>query len=220
MRRDRRPYRPVREAVEGRRADRRAEEGDASSHDPQLRSAGERPAKVQRPVLPPKRRKMAEEVEVDAEGVPVAAPAPDPEQPHPHQLDAGVGKRDDRELARVVLVDVCELEPRESQDPEHGRPAPKPGRILELPVRAVSERPPAGPGSDPTDGKPGVERAKDVPEEDAQHDEPDPEVNVDEGRGEVRGRLPRAREPAIDDEREQAHSYERRDDVDRNRDPD
>src|SRR5207302_3519460 len=138
----------------------------------------------QRPVVPPKRRKMAEEVEVDAEGVPVAAPAPDPEQPHPHQLDAGVGKRDDRELARVVLVDVRELEPRESQDPEHGRPAPKPGGVLELPARPVAEGPPADPGSGAAHGKPGVERAKDVPEEDAQYDEPDPEVNIYEGRRE------------------------------------
>ena len=199
-----RPQRPLREAVERRRADHRAQQRDRARHRVQPRRPAQERPPAQLAALPVQWGQPREEAEVDPERVAEARPRLGAIDAHADDLRRRVGQDHHRQGARVGLVRVRQLDPRERQDPERRRPAPEPVRIRDR-VRPGADalHQPAGAAAD---RQPRIERAEDVAEDEAQDRDADPEQDVDHRRGEIAERVLHARQAAVDGEAEQNHS--------------
>ncbi len=198
------------EAVEGDRAEHHGHERDRPG--PGLAQPGEadeRRAQAHLALLHGQRRDAGDEAEVDGERVRLGEPLGAAVE---ERADPGVGAVDEdreRERARVGRVVVGELERREGEQPDRGRPAAEALRIGERLRTAAPAA--AEPLCSIRGGLPRVDRRPDVPEERRNGGEAEPEDDVDERRREVPELGALAHEPGREDEQEQ----EDRDDAER-----
>jgi hypothetical protein len=156
----------------------------------------------------------AEQAEVDRERVRPVGPGVDAVQAHAHELNRRIGQREDGQRRGIVAARVDELEPGKAQDPHCRRPAPEARRVPHrLGHRPAAHRP-GDEGDRARDRPPRVERAEDVAEEQAGERQPDPERNVDGGRGEVGLGALHPGESRVDDGHEDRHADDPADDVD------
>ena len=112
----------------------------------------------------------------------------------PTQLDRRVEQREHGQRARVVAVDVDELDPGEDEDPDGRGPAPEPRRVGDR-LRAGGRRAHA-PGDPRRRRGPvarhGLKAAKTSPKKTLRNGTPTQKQHVDRGRREVGGRRLRA----------------------------
>ena len=197
------PDAAVGEAVEGRRADHRADQGDRAGLDAQPGDAAQRPPQPERAVLAAdQRRESREQVEVDAEAVGPRAPLLDAERAHPGDHQREVAERQRGQRRGPVTVEVDELEPREADDPGDRGPHSDAGRVGQRSRQAAAADQPSARAQQPGEGSPRVQRREHVAEQHAGDGQPDPEDHVDERDGEVRVGFLGTVEAAVDDERE------------------
>src|SRR5215207_5971454 len=164
----------------------------------------ERQTGVERLAATLESRQATEQAEIDGERIAAVGPLLDAIQAHADVLDGGVAQRENRQGRRVVLLGVGEREPREGQQPQGGGPPAKPARILERRGCLTASDRPCQRRDRASEGSPRIEGAEDVAEQQAREGEPDPEHDVDEGGGEVRGPALNAGEPGVDDGAEDA----------------
>ena len=137
------------------------------------------------PVLPAaERADPREQLEVDREAVAVPEPGLGAERRRAQPRDHAVDRDRQRERVRVGGVHVRQLHRREREQQHGGRPAAEPLRVLERrPV--VEPEPPHDPARAVRGRPPRAQHRPDVPEQDDDEHQPDPEIDVDEGRSEV-----------------------------------
>ena len=111
------------EAVEARGPDGDAQQRDRARDRVEARQPRQRPPEIEHAVAPFPYRQARDDAEVGAERVGPVAPLVDPVEAHAGQLHGRVGEREQREGRRVVAALVGQLDPREAQQPERGRPA-------------------------------------------------------------------------------------------------
>ncbi len=181
------------EAVEARRAEHDRHEQKRAAGPVVAGQPSERPAHDHSPVPGRKGSDAREQREGDGEPLPVARPDIPAVDGHSGPGPVRVQRDRDRERARVVRLHLRELERHEREERSGGRvPPPLPGPLEHRTRLASSEL--EEPDDRVGDGPPGAERRPDVPEQDREERDAEPEDDVDERRREVEERDPRPEE--------------------------
>ena len=145
----------------------------------------ERRAQRKPPLVQRQDREPGDQAEVDGERLAVSQPDVSSERGHSDPSDPAVDRDGEREHPRVGGVRVRELHRCETEEEERRRPATEPVRVGERRFPVECRAAPA-PRDEVGRGAPRTEPGPDVPEQDRERNEADPEEHQDERRGEVR----------------------------------
>ena len=148
----------------------------------------------------------ARQVEVDGEGLAAVEPALDAVERHPDEGDRGVHERRDREGLGLSPFEATSSIVANPKIPTAAGQRPSQAGYSSGAGSSLRHDRPRHPRHPPADGPPRVERAEDVPEHNAQRDQPQPEDHVDEDRRQVRRRALGAPQPRVDRQRRTGRS--------------